>query len=208
MKNDYEHIFNALAVTTFFMALFCAVALPFIWKEESCADSVETPQKANLALVGALDSHIKSVKIPDVSGAFELKANKEAAKAIVLQAQSIFDRIDSVEAEAYVLKYVGSFYCTKYAATVEQCGNDLGITASGKKVTTNPDCWTVAVDPKVIPLGTKLKIDLPGGDPSVIYEATDTGSAINNFDIDVFTESESESTSWANCYVDVWIIED
>ena len=205
MKNDYEHIFNALAVVTLIMALFITGALPLIL---GANDTEEAPEKANLALIGALDRHIKSVEIPDVSGAFELKANKEAAKAIVLQAQSIFDRIDTVEAEAYVLKYVGSFYCTKYAATLEQCGSTDGITASGKKVTTNPECWTVAVDPKVIPLGTKLKIDLPGGDPSVIYEATDTGSAINNFDIDVFTESESESKSWANCYVDVWIIED
>ena len=208
MKNDYERIFNTLAVITFFMALFCAVALPFIWNEKSCADTVEEPHKANLAQIRPLANDLGAVELPDTSEAFELKAKKEAAKEIILQAQSIFDRIDTVEPEAYVLKYVGSFYCTKYAATVEQCGNTLGITASGKMVTTDPTCWTVAVDPKIIPLGTKLKIDLPGADPSVIYEAADTGSAINNYDVDVFTESESESKCWANCYVDVWIIED
>ena len=208
MNNEYERIFNALAVITFFMALFCAVALPFIWSEKSCADTVETPHKANLAQIKPLENNLEALELPDVSEAFELKAKKDAAKAIVLQAQSIFDRIDTVKPEICVLKYAGSFYCTKYAATVEQCGNTLGITASGKKVTTDPTCWTVAVDPKIIPLGTKLKIDLPGADPSIIYEATDTGSAINNYDVDVFTESESESKSWANCYVDVWIIED
>ena len=92
------------------------------------------------------------------------------------------EKIDSLEPEVMQLVYVGEFYITMYAATVEQCGNDLGITASGRKVTDNPECHTVAVDPSVIPLGSYLKNE---GWPDV-YRADDTGSAIQGFDIDDF----------------------
>lgn len=140
----------------------------------------------------------------DVSFAFTCKENKQAAKAVLDNLAEIFETVDTVEPETNKLIYVGKFYITMYAATVEQCGNDLGITASGRKVTDDPTCHTVAVDPAVIPLGSYLKIE---GWPDV-YRADDTGSAICGYDIDIFTTSESESKTFNNqSGVKVWIIQ-
>ena len=206
MKNSYDRVFNLLAGLTVAMVLFIAFALPLVFDTEEVTASA---LNANMSVSEPLHDGLTSASFPDVSKAIEKKALDTAAEKLA-GAQAIYDAMLNIKLPRKLikLKYVGSFYCTKYAATVEQCGNTLGITASGKKVTTDPTCWTVAVDPKIVPLGTKLKIDLPGADPSIIYEAADTGSAINNYDVDVFTESESESKSWNNCYVDIWIIED
>lgn len=142
---------------------------------------------------------------PDVSFAFECKENKEEAKAVLDNLAEIFETVDTVEPETNKLIYVGKFYITMYAATVEQCGNDLGITASGRKVTDDPTCHTVAVDPAVIPLGSYLIID---GYPGIIFRADDTGSAINGYDIDIFTTDEAESKTFNNqSGVKVWIIQ-
>ena len=93
-----------------------------------------------------------------------------------------------------------------YAATVEQCGSTSGITASGRKCTEDPTCHTVAVDPSVIPLGTYLMIE---GYEGIIFRADDTGSAINGYDIDIYTDSEAESKKFNNqSNVKVWIVED
>lgn len=141
----------------------------------------------------------------DVSFAFECKENKEEAKAVLDNLAEIFETVDTVEPETNKLIYVGKFYITMYAATVEQCGNDLGITASGRKVTDDPTCHTVAVDPAVIPLGSYLIID---GYPGIIFRADDTGSAISGYDIDIFTTDEAESKTFNNqSGVKVWIIQ-
>jgi 3D (Asp-Asp-Asp) domain-containing protein len=115
-------------------------------------------------------------------------------------------KLDALEPEAITLEYVGEFYITCYAATLEQCGSTSGITASGRKVTEDPTCHTVAVDPSVIPLGTYLIIE---GYPGIVFRADDTGSAINGYDIDIFTTSESESKTFNNVSgAKVWIIKD
>lgn len=143
---------------------------------------------------------------PDPSFAFMCKANRTIAKAKIDSALALMAKIDELEPEAIALEYVGEFYLTMYAATAEQCGNDLGITASGRKVTDDPTCHTVAVDPAIIPLGSYLIIE---GYPGIIFRADDTGSAINGYDIDIFTTSESESKTFNNVSgAKVWIIKD
>lgn len=74
---------------------------------------------------------------------------------------------------------------THYAACVECCGNDLGITASGIKVTPNV---TVAVDPALIPLGSDVLVDY--GDGNIQYcRADDTGSGVTGAHIDLCVEN-------------------
>jgi len=59
----------------------------------------------------------------------------------------------------------------------------------------------VAVDPKLIPLGTKLFIE--GYGPAV---AVDTGGAIKEHRMDVFFETEKEARKWGRRFkVRVWI---
>jgi 3D (Asp-Asp-Asp) domain-containing protein len=77
------------------------------------------------------------------------------------------------------LKPIGTFEATAYCPCKKCCGeNAKGITASGTKVQANR---TIAVDPKVIPLGSKVHIEGYGD-----YVAEDKGGAIKGNKIDIF----------------------
>jgi 3D (Asp-Asp-Asp) domain-containing protein len=83
------------------------------------------------------------------------------------------------------------FKATAYCSCEKCCDKDpsdkwYGITASGKKAK-----WgTVAVDRKVIKLGSKLRID---GFPDTIFRAEDVGGAIKGNHIDVWFPSHKEA---------------
>ena len=196
----YERIFNALSVATVAGLLFIGCSIPALAETEE-----EVKVNHSLMTMPQME-----VAMPDLSKAKQKKAAEDAWTKLS-EAKALVEIATSVKEPRYFdipeLIYVGNFYITMYAATVEQCGNSLGITASGKKVTEDPTCWTVAVDPKVIPLGTYLKIDLPGYE-NVTFQATDTGGDIKNYWIDVYTESESLSKTFNPTYAEVWIIEE
>jgi 3D (Asp-Asp-Asp) domain-containing protein len=198
----YEKFFNTLAVLTVVGVVFIVFTAPFA---VTIDEPEKTPHNLNLGVMADVKNAAASVEPFDPTPAFEFKAAKEAAKANIDDALAIMETVNELQPEVIALEYAGTFYLTMYAATVEQCGNTLGITASGKKVTTNPECHTVAVDPKVIPLGTKLIIE---GYDGIVFEATDTGSAINGNDVDIFTDSESESKQFNPTYAKVWVIKD
>ncbi len=73
-----------------------------------------------------------------------------------------------------------------------------GITRSGTRVSRG----TVAVDPTVIPLGTKLYIENYGE-----AIALDTGGAIKGNRIDLYMETKKEAFEWGRREVKVWILE-
>ncbi len=83
------------------------------------------------------------------------------------------------------------FKATAYCSCVKCCDKDpsdewYGITASGKRAK-----WgTIAVDRKVIKLGSKLRID---GFPDTIFRAEDVGGAIKGKRIDVWFPSHKEA---------------
>ncbi len=91
--------------------------------------------------------------------------------------------ISSVKAEV--------FKATAYCSCERCCDKDpsdewYGITASGKRAR-----WgTVAVDRRVIELGSKLKIE---GYPDTIFRAEDVGGAIKGNHIDVWFPSHREA---------------
>ncbi len=85
---------------------------------------------------------------------------------------------------------------TAYDLSVESCGKKpghplYGITNSGTKATVGR---TVAVDPKVIPLGSRLQISFPKEYAYLdgIYIAEDTGRLIQGDKIDIFFGEDRE----------------
>lgn len=95
--------------------------------------------------------------------------------------------------------YLGNFKITHYCACTKCCGpNAQGITASGKRVEANK---TIAVDPSVIKLGSKVYIDGYG-----YMEAQDTGSAIKGNIIDVYVDDHQEALKMGVQYKDVFLI--
>lgn len=87
---------------------------------------------------------------------------------------------------------------TAYTANCEGCS---GTTATGVDLKANPDKKVIAVDPNVIPLGSKVYVEGYG-----YATAEDTGGAIKGNRIDVFIPSEDAAASWGNREVNVKVL--
>ncbi len=98
---------------------------------------------------------------------------------------------------------------TAYDLSYESCGKYpddpyYGITASGTKAQPG----TVAVDPDVIPLGTKLYIASTDGSPDYGFAtALDTGSAIKGYRVDLFMEDNRDALDYGKRQVKVYVLE-
>ena len=89
-----------------------------------------------------------------------------------------------------------NFKVTAYDLSVESCGKGLnhpqyGITRSGRSIEgkTRLEAGCVAVDPKVIPMGSLIRITFNGESHSKynnIYQALDTGSGVKGRHVDLF----------------------
>lgn len=112
----------------------------------------------------------------------------------------------AVVASASDLQVVKSFECTATAYTdnVTCNGQFVGKTASGRK----PAYGIVAVDPRVIPLGTKLYIEsLDGSWAYGFAVAGDTGGAIKGKKIDLFYNTHAECIQFGRRSIRVYILE-
>lgn len=102
--------------------------------------------------------------------------------------------------EFTAVEYMGEFTVTHYCDCPICCGEwSDGITASGTVATPGR---TIAVDPNVIPLGSKLLID---GEK---YIAEDTGGAIKGNRLDVFVATHEEGINRGKVEREVWRIEE
>lgn len=91
---------------------------------------------------------------------------------------------------------LGTFKLTFYTGAADEGGS---ITAMGTPVT---PWYTVAVDPRVIPLGSKLRIEGYNG----IFVAQDTGSAIRGSILDLAVGSKTEANRLGIQYRKVYLV--
>ncbi len=122
---------------------------------------------------------------------------------------SVNYRGGSVNRESITYSRMIQMTATAYDLSFQSCGKrpgdrGYGITASGMRAQRG----VVAVDPRVIPLGTKLYIE--SADGSYVYGyavAGDTGGAIKGNKIDLFMDSYSECMSFGRRTVNVYILD-
>ena len=103
-----------------------------------------------------------------------------------------------VEAAEEPLTNLGTFKFTAYCPCSKCCGKSDGITKTGVKATQGR---TIAVDPKVIPLGSIVIID--GHE----YIAEDVGGSIKENRIDLFFDSHKEALDFGVQYKEVFVKE-
>lgn len=103
-----------------------------------------------------------------------------------------------VSAAEEPLTSLGTFKFTAYCPCSKCCGKSDGITKSGTKATQGR---TIAVDPKVIPLGSTVVID--GHE----YIAEDVGGGIKENRIDLFFDSHKEALNFGVQYKEVFMKE-
>lgn len=87
---------------------------------------------------------------------------------------------------------------TAYTAYCDGCS---GTTANGTDLRANPNLKVIAVDPRVIPLGTKVWVE--GYGEAV---AADTGGAIKGNKIDVFIPNKAGAYEWGRRTVTIKIL--
>ncbi|MGG4068237.1 cell wall-binding protein EntB [Bacillus tropicus] len=123
------------------------------------------------------------------------KEEEKAREALKVKEQSK-NNIQSVKRELTVV-------ATAYTADPSENGTYGGrvLTAMGHDLTANPNMRIIAVDPKVIPLGSKVWVE---GYGEAI--AGDTGSAIKGNRIDVLMGSKSKAMNWGRQTVKVKIL--
>ncbi|WP_343762505.1 3D domain-containing protein [Clostridium oceanicum] len=94
-------------------------------------------------------------------------------------------------------------YCSSYEDTGKNPGDaDYGVTATGTAAKRNPNGYSsIAVDPRIIPLGTKVYVEGYG-----YAIAEDTGGAIKGNVIDLYFNSSSEVDNWGSRWVNLYIM--
>jgi uncharacterized protein YabE (DUF348 family) len=92
------------------------------------------------------------------------------------------------------------FYVTATAYTA-YCGGCSGKTKTGINLRSNPNAKVIAVDPRIIPLGSKVYVEGYG-----YAIAADTGAAVSGYKIDVFFPKASTAFKWGTKRVKIRII--
>lgn len=90
---------------------------------------------------------------------------------------------DSWSHEFHVTAYCGCYECSEQYGTQ----TSTGVTAESGR--------TIAVDPEVIPYGSKVEIN------GHVYTAEDCGGAINGYDIDIFMDDHEATDDFGSQYI-------
>lgn len=96
---------------------------------------------------------------------------------------------------------VAKEFIVSATAYTAYCNGCSGITRTGLKLRNNPNLKVIAVDPRVIKLGTKVHVEGYG-----YAIAGDTGGAIKGKKIDVFMPNKSSAYQWGRKNVKITIL--
>ncbi|SDK18472.1 3D domain-containing protein [Sediminibacillus albus] len=96
----------------------------------------------------------------------------------------------------------GQVVTVESTAYTADCTGCSGITSTGIDLNANPNAKVIAVDPKVIPLGSRVYVE---GYGEAI--AGDIGGAIKGNRIDLHVPTKSEAYDWGRRTVDVTILD-
>lgn len=130
-----------------------------------------------------IPDQMKNKKVVEEKAAEEKKPAEENKKETIDDYEVV--KTLTVEASAY----------TAY------CKGCSGKTATGINLKKNPDIKLIAVDPKVIPLGTKVWVEGYG-----IAIAGDTGGSIKGNRIDVFMKTKKIALNWGRKNVEIKVL--
>ncbi|MBS4203494.1 LysM peptidoglycan-binding and 3D domain-containing protein [Lederbergia citrea] len=112
-------------------------------------------------------------------------SKSESIKTNIINKKTIAAKPVQSKANAKTSDNEMTVTATAYTAFCKGCS---GVTATGQDLRANPDQKVIAVDPKVIPLGSKVYVEGYG-----TAVAGDTGGAIKGNKIDLFIPSTSDA---------------
>lgn len=126
----------------------------------------------------------------------ERSNHNETVSQLDLANQTISD----LKTNEYKFVYLGNFKLTHYCSEKYEhiCGEGHGITYTGTEATVEK---TIAVDPRVIPYGTRVYIEGYGW-----RIAEDCGGAVNDNHIDILVDTHEHALDLGTVNGDVWIL--
>ncbi|MED0783607.1 cell wall-binding protein EntB [Bacillus paranthracis] len=167
-------------------------------KAQEIAKAKEEEKAREIAKAKEEEKAREIAKAKEEAKAREIAKAKEEAKAreAIKTKEESKNNTQSAKRELTVV-------ATAYTADPSENGTYGGrvLTAMGHDLTANPNMRIIAVDPKVIPLGSKVWVE---GYGEAI--AGDTGSAIKGNRIDVLMGSKSKAMNWGRQTVKVKIL--
>lgn len=193
--------------------------------EKTVTEAISIPFKTITKENDRLDAGIKNTVREGKAGVREkiykvvYENGKQIAKQLVEEVVSA-NPLDRIVEVGTVLNYKTSrgdtlrfskaidMKATSYTASFKDTGKHpgepgFGITATGAKVRKG----IIAVDPRVIPLGTRVYVEVPGKAADYGYAvAADTGGAIKGNKIDVYLDTSSAVEAWGVKKVKVYIL--
>jgi uncharacterized protein YabE (DUF348 family) len=184
---------------------------------EKVTDVVEEPlqfavvTKKDESLEKGKEKTLTKGKPGRVSKQFEvlLENGKEVSRKLISE-QKIAEKQDKVVAVGTKdlslqisrgAEESGQEYYVSATAYTAYCNGCSGRTATGLNLRANPNMKVIAVDPRVIPLGTKVYVEGYG-----YAVAADTGGAIKGYKIDLFMPSNQDCYRWGRKKVKIKIL--
>lgn len=202
MKNKTYEL-KSLIVVTIIAFIFIVLTSYFVLSREQYREELATVQNELVSTQEELATTQENYRIEtEKSIRLGEKLNKitNDYNNVKAKLQDANTTIADLKSEEYKLVYIGDYklthYCTEKRAHI--CGTGAGITATGTQVTAGR---TIAVDPRVIPYGTKVYIEGYGW-----RMAEDCGGAVKGSHIDIAVETHSQATSMGTKTGGVWIL--
>lgn len=135
-------------------------------------------------------SELRTIEVTMLQKKLKIEQAKKEEQPVV--SRGVSKKVASVSSKTITVT------ATAYTAYCNGCS---GTTATGINLRANPDLKVIAVDPKVIPLGSKVYIEGYGH-----AVAGDTGGAIKGNKVDLFMSSKKSALSFGRQTVQVKIL--
>jgi 3D (Asp-Asp-Asp) domain-containing protein/LysM repeat protein len=148
-----------------------------------------------------MEKQVKTVINTPISKPSIVKPNLPIVKKNVKPKKALTSVIKAKVKAASVKKSGKKVIKVKATAYTASCTGCSGVTRTGVNLKSNPNSKVISVDPKVIPLGSKVYVEGYG-----YATAADTGGAIKGNRIDIFIASHNDAINFGAKQLKVTII--
>ena len=185
-----------ITISIIAIVFICGILIGAFTTSASCSKKLNNMQEQLEITQENLHTYENAYKEAIEQAQYEYEVN-QLLEMDLAEAEGMIFSLKNAE---YELVYVGEYTLTHYC--VEEwphiCGTGTGLTATGTQVT----AWrTAAVDPTVIPYGTKMYIEGYGW-----LVAEDCGEAVSGKHIDIAVDTHSQAIDMGTTIGGVWIL--
>jgi 3D (Asp-Asp-Asp) domain-containing protein len=195
---------NKLMIAAVALVLIIAIAAGyFMWANNEANIALDTVRDNLSSTINELNITKDELAITQENLLAEIAKSNELTTSLEYvnnELEEANTTINDLKSEEYKLVYLGNYSITHYCTEKYKhiCGTGNGVTSTGTAVTAGR---TVAVDPSVIPYGTKLYVEGYGW-----RVAEDCGGAVNGRHIDMAVDTHANADAMGSRNSGVWIL--